>query len=292
MGTKLKHNYQSTRVKEFLYFYRVINWGNKVSGVRPIGYTFLGYFMTGVFKPLPIFLNTIAIFGALLFWYSINDYFDWRIQKERNFLATKIEKGLSEKRVLLYCFLPLLFLFPLIFLIDYNNGYSPILFFTILLFASFYSSPPLRFKQKKIVGAIIPPLGASILFLQAYCLLRNPSLSIILLATLILIFQSYLETLHIMEDLLYKEEVKKIKDPQKISSLLRNLPLLSFGVSLGFSFVNHWFLITSFFSLIRFAVTRKVSLENIHRIRTNLLSPVWSLYEFGIYGFLGILHLF
>ncbi|MCK4527773.1 hypothetical protein KAW18_10420 [candidate division WOR-3 bacterium] len=278
--------------KEFLYFYRVINWEKKISGVRPIGYTFLGYMMAGVFKPVPIFLNTIVISAALIFWYSINDYFDWKIQKERNYLGTKIEEGLSEKRILFYCFLPLLFLSPLFFIINRNNISSLLLLLIILLFTTFYSSPPFRFKQNKIVGIIIPPIGASILFLQAYCLSRNPGINIILLAILICLFQLYLETLHIMNDFLYEEETKKIKDLKNVSRLLRNLPLISLVVSLGFAIINPLFLITSAFSIVRFITIRRVTLKNIQRVRANFFSPIWSLYEFGIYGILGTLHLF
>lgn len=278
------------KLKEFLYFYRVLNWENKISGVRPVGYTFFGYLMAGKFEFLPIFLNTLAILGALTLCYALNDYFDWKIQKEKNFLASQIQKGrLSEKQALIYCFLPLLF-FLLLFFINLRIA---ILFFLIGFFIIFfYSLPPIRFKQRIFWGFIMPPLGVVALFLQGYSLLGSLNLNIFLLAVLIFLFQLYLETFHAIEDSLVKEEIKKIINPKRALNLLKRLPLTSLIISLGFVFLNPFFLISSFFSSIRFVALRKFKIKDIEKIRRNLFSFHWSLYEFGIYGILGVLRLF
>ena len=276
--------------KDFLYFYRILNWENKISGVRPIGYTFFGYLMAGKFEFLPIIFNTSAIFGALTFCYSLNDYFDWKIQKERNFLAAKIQEGkISEKQALIYCFFPLIFLLP-IFLI--NPGISLLIYLIGFSLILFYSLPPIRFKQRKFWGFIVPPLGATAIFLQGYSALSFLNLDIILLAVIIFLFQSYLETFHVFEDSLVKEEIKKIAHPKAILDLLKRLPLASLIVSLGFALLNPFFFINSFFSLIRFSAVRRFKIENIRKVRRNIFSLHWSLYEFGIYGILGLLHLF
>jgi len=276
--------------KEFLYFYRIVNWENKISGVRPIGYTFLAYLMAGRFEFLPIFLNTLAIFGALTFCYSLNDYFDWKIQKERNFLANKIQQGkLTEREALIYCFFPLIFFLSLFFV---DSKVAILLFLIGFLLIVFYSFPPIRFKQRKFWGFVIPPLGVVALFLQGYSVLGTLNLNVLLLTVLIFLFQCYLETFHIIEDSLVKEEIKKISNPKRILNLLKGLPLSSLIISLGFAFFNPLFLVSSFFSSVRIAALRKFKIEDVRKIRRNIFLPHWSLYEFGIYGILGIFHIF
>lgn len=156
--------------KEFLYFYRILNWKNKVSGIRPIGYTIFGYLMAGNFYFLVIFLNTIAIFSVLIFCYGINDYFDWKFQREENFLSFVIKKKkIEEKEALVYYFLPLIFLIPLFSVI---NKYSLIIFLIGFFLIFFYSAPPFRFKKTKFFGFILPPLAVSLLFLEGYSVLE------------------------------------------------------------------------------------------------------------------------
>jgi hypothetical protein len=277
--------------RELLYFYRILNWENKISGARPIGYTIFGYLMVGSFVFLPLFLNTLAIFGALIFCYGLNDYFDWKIQKEKNFLSEKIKnKELTEKKALvLYC-LPLLFFIPF-FLIA--PTFSLIIFGTGFLLILFYSLAPLRFKKRKILGFILPPIAALLLFLEGYSILGNFNLNIFLLAVLIFIFHCYLEALHVLEDSTVKEETKKIKNTKSVVTLIKTLLIISFVVSLVFSFFNPLFLITSFFSLVRLSTIRKINIiKKIKALRRNIFSFQWSLYEFLIYALLGMLKIF
>jgi hypothetical protein len=280
-------------LKETLYFYRILNWNEKISGSRPIGYTFLGYMMAGELKILPIIFNLFVILGVLSFWYSINDYFDFKIQKEKNFLATKIKSGeLSERKAILFCLLPLLLMVFLLFIIKKHNYQSLYYLLIIFILTTFYSIPPVRIKKRKFLSFLIPPVGASLLFLQGYTILREPTLSIILLSIILFMFQLFLEALHIMEDFTKEKEIKKIKNPDNIIAFIRKLPLLSILISLFFSFINLWFLTTTLFSFLRYIYVRKVTFVNIHNIRTNLLSPIWSLYEFMVYGILGVLNIF
>ncbi len=279
------------RLKELLYFYRILNWKDKISGVRPLGYTIFGYLMAGTFDFLPIFLNTLAIFGALVFCYGLNDYFDWKLQKENNFLSYKLKrKELSEKKALGYYFLPILFYIPF-FIIASKT--SVIIFLVGFLLILFYSLEPVRFKKRKFIGFIFPPLAVSLLFLEGYSVLGVLNLNIYLLAILIFIFQCYLEALHVLEDSYIKEETKKIRNIKNIEKLVNNLPLFSFVISLVFSFINPVFLITSFFSIIRFFFIRNIDVKKeIKKIRRDIFSLKWSLYEFLVYGIFGILHIF
>jgi hypothetical protein len=279
------------KIKDFLYFYRVMNWENKISGVRPIAYTFFGYAMAGKFELMPIVLNSIAIFATLVLCYAINDFYDWKFQGERNFLASLMQqKRMSEKRALFFTFLPLIF-FPLVWLVA-----SPLslgFFAAQFLFILFYSAPPLRLKDKKFWGFVAPPLAVTSLFLQGFTLLgKMQTPDIIFLAVVVFLFQCYLEMLHVIDDSLVKEEIKKISDTEKAIGWLKKIPLLSGALSLVFAYFNPLFLITTFFSTIRYFFIAKFEMSDIRRIRKNFFLPQWSAYEFLIYGALGALQIF
>lgn len=281
------------KLRDYLYFYRILNWGNKISGIRPIGYTFLGYLMAGNFNLLLLFLNTLAIFGVLFFSYSINDFFDWKVQKEKNFLGQRIEKrNLKEWEAIILCFFPL---FLIIFIIPIlrENLYSLYFFCAFFVISVFYSLPPFRFKTKKFLGILIPPLGAFFLFLQGYLILKNPESKIIALAIILFLFQFYLEILHIIDDSLIKEEAKKMRQETGLF-FARYVPVFSFVISLIFAiFLDKVFFVTVFFSMIRFFSVRRINLrKEIVKIRKNVFSLELSLYEFLIYGILATVHLF
>jgi len=280
--------------KELLYFYRLRNWENKICGLRVICYAIFGYMMAGQFDFLLILVNTLAIFGVMMCYYPLADYFDYKVEKERNFLASKIEKSeLSVKELPFYILLPLLLIFPLVFI---NRLFSLNPVPIILLFLGFallfiYSFPQTRLKERKITGIVVAPLGAALLFLQAYSLLGDLNLNILLLFILVLVYHYYLEMLHIIDDYFIKSKTGEVKI-EKSLKLLEKIPLVSLIISLLFSFFNLIFLITVPFSLIRMRAVNKIKIENIHKMRSNIFSPLLSIYEFGIYGILGVLGLF
>lgn len=287
--------------KDILYFYRIVNWKNKVSGLRPIGYTLFAYLMTGLLHPKLFIFNSIgklfifnifAVFGALIFLYCMNDYFDWKIQKEENFLGFKIKnKKLKEWQVLIFCFLPLLFLGFLIPVQkqSLNSIYLFIIFFIITLF---YSLPPIRLKTKKIIGIFIPSIGALLLFLQGYLIFRFITPKIIALSVILFLLQLYFEMLHILEDSFSEKESKKMNSKNGLK-IIKNLPIFTFFLSLAFAvFISPIFFITSFFSVIRFLFLKNFTVDKAKKARRNLFSPRWSLYEFLVYGGFAIFNLF
>lgn len=279
------------RTKDFLYFYRILNWKNKISGIRPIGYTIFGYLMAGNFYFFPIFLNAIAVFLVLIFCYGINDYFDWKFQKEENFLSFKLKhKKIKETEALIYYFLPLFFLIPILYFIPKHS----LIIFLIGFFLIFlYSAPPLRFKKIKFFGFILPPLAVSLLFLEGYSILGFFYRDIFLLTFLIFLFQCYLEAFHVLDDFYNEKETKKIKKLKFIEGIIKITPIFSAVFSLLFIFFNPFFLISFIASLIRFFSIKEKNLSNeIFRIRRKIFSFEWFLYEFLIYGILGILKLF
>lgn len=279
---------------EFLYFYRIISWENKITAIRPLGYAFLGYLVAGHWVFLPILINTLAIIGLLMFAYSINDYYDFKNIGERNFLGTKIKEGnIGGKKAFVYCFLPLIFIVPLIFI---NNFFqvdilSIPLFLTGFLLTFSYLVPIFEFKKRKFLGFFILPLSTSLLFLQSFTLLGEFNLSIFFLTVLIFIFHCYVEILHVLEDSFAKREVQKIGREESIK-WLRRIPFISLILSLAFSFYNLIFLVTFIFSFVRLIALKNFRIEDIWRIRRNLFLPQWSLYEFLIYGIFGMFHMF
>ncbi len=282
------------KFKELIYLYRLAPWGNKLRSFRMLGYTILGYLMSGSFNLFAILINTLAVFGVLLFGFLINDYYDYKIQKEINFIGFKIKDGSLKKReFFLYLLIPLFLVFPIFFI---SRFISVSKIFLISIFAGlflivFYSIPPLRLKERKIAGFLVSPFAVSFLFLESFSLLKQPGLEIYLFAIIIFLFQCYLETLHSIKDFQDPNEITKVclKDSLK---LLRIFSLASFLASLLLSFVNRFFIITAPFSLLRFKALDNIKLDTVQKTRANVFSPVLSLYEFGFYGLLGLLNIF
>lgn len=282
------------KFKSPLYFYRILGWKDKMTGINSLGYTILGYLMTGKFNFLPLFLNALAILFGIMFAFSINNYFDWKTQKEKNFLGKIIEeKKISQRKALFFCFLPLIFGF-LIISFSLTKKLIPLLPFFLYLIISFltlfYALPPIRLKEKKFIGFLAVPLGSFLIFLQGYFIFGKLSLGFVLFSLLLFLFMVYLEIFHNLEDSLVKEEVKKISQ-DKALKLLKMLPWASLYTSFAFFLLKPIFLVSSLFSLVRLVSLEKFKIKNIRRIRRNNFSLQLSFYEFFIYGILGLLRL-
>lgn len=262
-----------------------------MSGWKNIGYTILGYAIAGTFSFPPLFLNTLAMFFAIMFNFSTNNYYDWKIQKEKNFLGEQVERGkIKEKNALLLCFLPLIgsFLIMGFSLRAGLIGFSSIYLFLILVLVTiFYAFPPIRLKKRKIIGFLAVSLGTCLFFLQGYFVLGKINLNLIFFAILLSIFLSYLEVLHTLEDSLIDGETKKMSKGRALK-LLKILPLSSFVLASIFAFSSPIFLITAFFSVIRLVSLNDFKIEDIWRIRRNVFSFQLSFYEFFLYGSFGV----
>lgn len=279
------------KFKSVLRFYRILGWKEKMTSLGSLGYAILGYSIAREFQFLPLFLNILIVFFGALFAFSINNYFDWQCQKERNFLGEKIEEGkIGQRKALFLCFLPSIFgilILGISFKFNLISPLSATLLIFLFLLTLFYALPPIRLKEKKFLGFISVPLGGLLIFLQGYFIFGKLYFDFILLAILIFLFEIYLEILHSLEDALVLEETKKI-NLQKALKLLKILPATSFFTSFGFAFFNPLFLNTSFFSLLRLFSLRNFQIEKIHQIRSNFLSLPLSFYELFIYGAFGL----
>ncbi|HCS79264.1 TPA: hypothetical protein DIV55_06025 [Patescibacteria group bacterium] len=270
---------------DLLYFYRLLNWKHKISSIRPLGFAVFGYIWAGKFEAIPLIANTIAVFGAILFWFSINDYSDLNSPKEESFMKTLIKTGkLTRERALTLCLLPLI-LTPIVI---FTSSKPAILIFTVILFLNFfYSAGPLRLKSHKYLWVAEAVLAAPLLFLESYIIRGSISTLPILMAVILALFYFYTGIIHILEDFQTGEKVQKIPQPLALK-LLKVMPLISLIVSLVFSPFFPIFLITAFFSIIRIISLKNFKPDQVQKTRRNLFSPQLSLYEFAAYALIAI----
>jgi len=282
------------KIKNVLYFYRILGWKEKMTGLGAIGYTFLGYALSGRFKFLSYFLNTFVVFLGTLFAFSVNNFYDWKVQGEKNFLGEKIESGkISENKALFFCFLPFLFglfLSFLSFFLGLIPTFSFFLLVSLFLLTFFYAKPPLRLKERRFFGFLAVPLGSFLIFLESYFIFGRLTLNLIFFVVLFFLFETYLEILHVLDDSLSETEIKKL-DQKKALRLLKILPTTSLFTSLCFSFSNPIFLNTFAFSSLRLFSLRNFKLGEVRKIRKNVFSFQTSFYEYFVYGILGLFRL-
>ncbi len=272
--------------KDLLYFYRVLNWKHKISGIRFLGFAFFGYAWAAKLEIIPLTVNTLALLGATLFWYSINDYFDLKSQNEQNYMATLIKSGkITTQKALFLCLTPLV-LAPFIF--PTGSNLAIFIFFLILTLNFFYSAPPLSFKKRGYWALIASAIAAPLLFLESQSVLGKISLQTVFMAILISLFFSYLEIIHILEDFQTGEKIKILNSPRAALKILKILPFITLVVSFIFSLYNPIFLITAIFSVVRIISLKNFKKEEVQKTRRNLLSPRLSLYEFALYALLSI----
>jgi hypothetical protein len=254
-------------------------------------YPLLGYMIAGNFDLSLIVINLIVTAGMLMCVFALNDLFDFKILNEENFIEKQIKSGeLTEGRVLFYCFLPLA-TFPLIIF----TGFIPtLLASTFLIAAVLYSLPPVRLKERKY-GWTTNMFCWEICFLQAFFAVGGIwRMNVAALLILLFIFQTYLEVIHVKVDC-EVGDIEKMK-PENAEKALYLLPSISLFVSLMFSLLTIFFLVTAFFSILR--VVSLLRSRNESNVLSSLrfsslgpfLSPLYSSYEFLIYGVLGALH--
>jgi len=272
------------RLIDILFYYRLLNWRDKISCLRPLAYTFLGYALAAQFEFGLAVRNALAVAGILAASYALNDYFDYVLNGEKNFTSNLIEsRHLSRRRVYLFCWLPL----ALCFAIPLQKIIPFILLLILLILTIIYSLPGIRLKDRKIWGFLTPPVCAVIIYLQAYSLLSNFNVGVLMLAILLFLFHLYVEALHQLADFVTDGNENNMGEDE-IIKLLNLFPLLSLISAVIFSFYNLLFLLTVFFSVVRLLALRKFNPAEILRIRKNIFSPIWSIYEFAIYGVLGL----
>lgn len=273
--------------KEFIYFYRVLNWEEKINCLRPLGYVLLGYAVAGKFDFGLNLANTLALIGIFIFVYSLNDFYDWKLRGERNFLGLMIEKKeISEKQAIVYSVTPLGLIFPLIFF--KISLISWVLLFLGTGLAVIYSLPLLRLKEKRPFRLITFPFCMTLLFCQGFSLMDIFKTSTLMLGVIVFLYHCFIEALHIVSD--WQEGEKQVITQKEALKLLGYLPCSLLVISLIFALVNPLFLTTSLFSLARMrVVAQKNIIGEVLTIRKNIFDPFYLPWEFGFYALFGIL---
>lgn len=261
---------------DLLYFYRIKRLKNKVSWINSLFYGLFGMLLAGIFNFKIYFAEILILSGIFMLSFSLNDYFDFKLENDDNFIKTLVKKKIiTEKKVFFLCLLPLVLL-PLAFFL---NKISRLFFLIFALISVFYSVP--LFRLKRFSKSLPSVLCAGLLFLQAYSSLRAVGIKAALMCILILVFHLMVEQIH------------RISEGKKGLRLLKALPFVYFLLSLLFSYVNKIFLISSFFSLFRIKALTKINKNtDFKKLRYSLKSEVYSLHEFLIYLFFGVLGYF
>lgn len=270
---------------ELLKFYRILP--RKRSWLKLLGYTVLGCTLSH--PPLSLaMLNLLMVCGIFMYGFAINDYFDFRIGGEKNFVGTFVEKR-GEGKTFFLILLPLLLLtsFPLI------PPPSLALLLSFFLIMTFHSAPPVRMKDRfGSLGYLLPPLGLTLTTLQALLLHHPIPTHHLLLLPLVFLAACQDEMLGL---LLRKKEIKNRKKIERVALWL-SLPL--FLLSLLFLPFSPLFLTTTLFSLLKGEGLRRIARRGF-RLKED---PLWrkmkplglslSTYHLGAYALFGLLGLF
>jgi len=268
-------------IEDVLYLYRIRSWRNKICGVRPLFYAFVAYAIAGSGDFVLYAINTLLLCAAFLFFGPFDDYLDYYLDGEENYVSHLLEKRMVSKRVIAVLIgIPFgICIFAMYYLAHHAFWQSALLYAFGLGIVMAYAIPPLRIKYKRILGFISAPLIAATVFLQAYLLKGIFSVSLTYIVSLIILFQSFAEALHVLEE--PEESSGKISKNTALT-LLRSLPKISFVVSVVFAFQRPFFIIFAIASGIQWvAVNRMQAKQAIaYSQRRNLLSPLLSLYGY------------
>jgi len=273
-------------LSDLLYFYRIRSWQHKICGWRPILYTFFAYAVSGVWDPYLYALNTLAWLAPFLFFGPFDDYYDYRIERQDNFINHLIaEKNYPQKNIIFLIILSLFFV-PFAYIVRQNGGsqISFWLYFITFVTVVLYALPPVRFKVYKLLRFISAPFVISLLFLQSYLLLNKITPTILCLVWLIILFQSYAEVLHRLDEL---KESSNPREEKFLMAAFLNLPIGILICSIVFVYINPIFIVSVISALIRVVSSRRAKIETIACARRKILHPVLSLYDFMVYALLG-----
>lgn len=280
------------RISDFLAFYHLRAWEHK-TGPRPLLYLPFAFAVAGRWVPAAMALATVSGVGVFMFAGAFDDYWDYHLYRARNVLGVQVDaERLSANQALVLTCLPLLLTVPLVALSVPLRLPSRVICLLLVVAVALllgYSLPGVRLKERVPWGLCAGPLLAALLFTAAWVVLRPLTISALLMAVLLLLFQGYAEAMHVVDNA-QQEQAVRAESLGMALWLAPWLPMISLTVSLGFAAVSPLFLITSGCSLIRWRAVRHRTAEQLREIRRNLWSPGWSLYEFAIYAGVGLLH--
>lgn len=275
-------------IGEWLRFYRLRGWRAKVANARLLFYGVLGYAVAGHWDPIVILFNTVALLGLVMFQGALNDYWDFHLSGERNFLGSQIQAGrLTDRQAVRWLCAPLALSAPMILLARPLGVSWPVPSLLLLgaLLAVCYSVPPIRLKIHRPWGLFVAPTLTTLMFFEAHLALGPCTLFSKGLLGLLFLFQLYAELLQVVAD--SPRSAEKCS-PGRALALARWLPGVSACVALGLAWLHPAFWMSVIGSLSRLGAVWKLSLPQAvaqHRART--WGPLLSPYEFLGYGLMG-----
>lgn len=280
-------------VTDVLQFYHLKAWRQKIGG-RPLLYVALAYALAGQWRWWPMVLNALAVCGLFMFANAFDDYWDFRLQREPNALSVHVAAGrLTPTSALLLTCAPLLLVMPLPLAAAQLSLPSDTIRWMIaatLAIVLGYSVPPVRLKDRLPWGFLTAPVLAPLLFTLSVVVLRPMDAFLARFVWLLFLFQAYAEAIHVVDN------AGSRPPPRKLSAaaarrLMQWLPLASLASALVFALSHRAYLLTACASVLRWRAARQFSAEQLSRHRRNLLSPLWSLFEFVAYAALGVWYL-
>ncbi|TDA31859.1 MAG: hypothetical protein DSO02_06160, partial [Hadesarchaea archaeon] len=77
---------------ELLRFYRILPWKEKGSWPKLLGYAVLGYALSYRLDFPLILLNFLTVGGIFMYGFSLNDYFDFSLEGETNYVGEVLRR--------------------------------------------------------------------------------------------------------------------------------------------------------------------------------------------------------
>ena len=210
-------------IKKWFGFYFRNDWV-KATGLVLLG--FVGGSSPSIIQNLNsfgVYLNLVA--GSLLLCYAriLNDYFDAKIDREENHI-TPFTNKYKNVLILFLLHLPLI-IACCIFYVTTPNLYASIAFGLFVFFATTYSIPKIRIRNKPVLGFLWNPFLALSIFAGSFLTYSKVNYEFLILAVGISLFYFFSEILHQLDH--YKNDKQKgrktIATKDGIESVLSHL---------------------------------------------------------------------
>jgi 4-hydroxybenzoate polyprenyltransferase len=278
-------------IRSILYFYRIKDW------IKSLGFSLIGLTTTKLIfmNPFLLLLGIIQSYLLFSFLFSFNDFGDYIVKKEKNFIGRLIKKSVLPKNtVLLLCFLPLV-LSTVVLILNFSSYYF-IFYLLFVILSIAYSMPKIRLRDVLIVDIICNVLFFSLIFLQSYFFVNT------IINTKLFFFLFWIASYIFSHELIHQiSHFEKDKKSGRISTAIwlgKNntihllkfsflLPII-FGVLIYFLFSNLkiFAVFMIFFSSVRFLNVNKFNgKKDFKKLRNKLNGTL----EGGIYLVLNLL---
>jgi len=270
------------KILKILDFYRVRDW------IKSLGFSILGLSLF-VINPFLLFLGLIQACFLFSFLFSFNDFGDYIVHEEKNFIGNLIRKSsLSKEVILLFTLLPV-FLSTIPLFLNFSVKY--LIFYLLFIILSIsYSVPMIRLRDIPYVDVICNTTFFFLIFIQSYFFLNTEFNVKVFFFLFWAAFHSFShEIIHQISHFL------KDKKSGRISTVIligrrRSIFLLKFIFLIPIMFGVLMFLLFSglrafagimiLFNFIRLFYIRKINMKsNFEKLRNRL----WGSFEGGLY---------